>query len=53
MNERDIYLAALDITDPEARRNYLDPASGGHQPSGTPIEISNLKSQIPNDPSTR
>ena len=30
MNERDIFLAALDITDPAARRNYLDQACGGN-----------------------
>ena len=30
MNERDLFLAALDIADPEARRRFLDQACGGN-----------------------
>ena len=30
MNERDLFLAALDITDTKARRRFLDQACGGN-----------------------
>ncbi len=30
MNERDLFLAALEIADPEARRRFLDQACGGN-----------------------